>query len=1043
MMVDVEDCDCFRLWRLRTTALQMCYDRGYSVSHDELNQSLTAFKYMFGERPSRKDLTIQLANGSDPEDRIFVFFTQEARVNVNFINEVTEKLRESNAHRVILIIRQTISSHAKELISELSNKYTFEMVPEAELVGNVTDDDVMPEGMTTNEKAELLSRYKYGDFHTIDWPRDLARDRMRHKFIANQKQDFPWGLLNAVWDAGSGWICVLLVGLAAGAVWLDREHCCWSAHDTAYKDNDCSSWTTWPEMLHYYEKDYLCTFFDFISYVSWSVLMAGLAVTLVKTFAPYACGSGIPEIKCILSGFVIRGYLGKWTFLIKSVGLILASASGLSLGKEGPMVHLACCIGNIFSYIFPKYGLNEAKKREILSASAAAGVSVAFGAPIGGVMFSLEEASYYFPLKTMWRSFFCALVAGVVLRFVNPFGSDQTSLFHVDYSMKWTFMELFPFALLGIFGGVLGSLFIWANIKWSSYRKNSRMLGQNPIYEVLIVTLVTSSMAFFNPYTRKSASALIKQLFDRCGPEDYMMDLCDYNKNISDGTQIDKVDDNYHTGNFGSGVHTAFLQLVLALLAKLLFTIFTFGVKVPSGLFVPSLAMGAIAGRLLGIKVEGITYALQQSSEYSEFWSCQIGKDCVMPGLYAMVGAAAVLGGVTRMTVSLVVIMFELTGSLEFIVPTMVAVMFAKWVGDAILKLGIYDAHIELNGYPFLDNKGEYPFSTVASQVMRPGTDKSALKIINQDQMTIGELESLLRDTNYNGFPVVVGEEDMFVIGFCTRRDLHGALRNARKTHPYVTTNSKVYFSNKFPEFEPSTSAPAPLRIKKIMDMAPITVTDQTPMETVIDMFRKLGLRQGPFWCFVVHPNGTAMVDMEVSISMSIAIITAILVTCLSAVAGYFLEFKTILQLKRFNGHIQLIGDRLAERQLSDEFLSKIAALNNSSLDGLKAEREDCARLWCNFEVKSERIRAPVNVFTHASAADPDYSTLRMAPDNAFEKKEKVEDKKAQPSDEGQNKNTQEDQKLKSQFDDIGVEQVVITPKKSEDKQNKLSVKTS
>lgn len=135
--------------------------------------------------------------------------------------------------------------------------------------------------------------------------------------------------------------------------------------------------------------------------------MAGFAVTLVRTFAPYACGSGIPEIKCILSGFVIRGYLGKWTFIIKSVGLILASASGnveiesqfyrftfilfegLSLGKEGPMVHLACCIGNIFSYLFPKYGENEAKRREILSASAAAGVSVAFGAPIGGVMFRL------------------------------------------------------------------------------------------------------------------------------------------------------------------------------------------------------------------------------------------------------------------------------------------------------------------------------------------------------------------------------------------------------------------------------------------------------------------------------------------------------------------------------------------------------------------------------------------------------------------------------------------------------------------------------
>lgn len=67
---------------------------------------------------------------------------------------------------------------------------------------------------------------------------------------------------------------------------------------------------------------------------------------------------------------------------------------GLSLGKEGPMVHLACCIGNIFSYLFPKYGMNEAKKREILSASAAAGVSVAFGAPIGGVLFRWVDLSF-------------------------------------------------------------------------------------------------------------------------------------------------------------------------------------------------------------------------------------------------------------------------------------------------------------------------------------------------------------------------------------------------------------------------------------------------------------------------------------------------------------------------------------------------------------------------------------------------------------------------------------------------------------------------
>jgi hypothetical protein len=51
------------------------------------------------------------------------------------------------------------------------------------------------------------------------------------------------------------------------------------------------------------------------------------------------------QIKTILSGFIIRGYLGKWTLIIKSVGIMLSVSAGLSLGKEGPMVHIACCIG--------------------------------------------------------------------------------------------------------------------------------------------------------------------------------------------------------------------------------------------------------------------------------------------------------------------------------------------------------------------------------------------------------------------------------------------------------------------------------------------------------------------------------------------------------------------------------------------------------------------------------------------------------------------------------------------------------------------------
>lgn len=138
--------------------------------------------------------------------------------------------------------------------------------------------------------------------------------------------------------------------------------------------------------------------------------------------------------------------------MIKTVGMMLSTSSALILGKEGPFVHVACCCGNIFSYLFPKYGKNEAKKREILSAASAAGVAVAFGAPIGGVLFSLEEVSYYFPLKTMWRSFFCAMVGAFVVRMINPYGNGHDVQFSIDYKAPWSSFELIPFILLGILG---------------------------------------------------------------------------------------------------------------------------------------------------------------------------------------------------------------------------------------------------------------------------------------------------------------------------------------------------------------------------------------------------------------------------------------------------------------------------------------------------------------------------------------------------------------------------------------------------------------
>ena len=120
----------------------------------------------------------------------------------------------------------------------------------------------------------------------------------------------------------------------------------------------------------------------------------------------------------------------------------------------------------------------------MFSAAAAAGISVAFGAPIGGVLFSLEEVSFYFPHKTMWRAFFCACIAALTLQFMNPFHNGKIVIFQVNYDHTWMAFEIMPFLVLGLFGGILGSIFIKLNLAVVRLRMVTS-IGRHPIIETI------------------------------------------------------------------------------------------------------------------------------------------------------------------------------------------------------------------------------------------------------------------------------------------------------------------------------------------------------------------------------------------------------------------------------------------------------------------------------------------------------------------------------------------------------------------------------
>jgi len=126
--------------------------------------------------------------------------------------------------------------------------------------------------------------------------------------------------------------------------------------------------------------------------------------------------------------------------------------------------------------------------------------------------------------------------------------------------------------------------------------------------------------------------------------------------------------------------------LLGASLLRFFQTVVTIGALTPAGLFVPSLFMGGCFGRAVGglLKYAGLPGA----------------GGFVEPGIYAMVGAGAMLAGVSRLTLSLAVVLFELTGGLTYVVPFMLAVLMGKWTGDLMTNgRSIYDVHAELKGF--------------------------------------------------------------------------------------------------------------------------------------------------------------------------------------------------------------------------------------------------------------------------------------------------------------------------------------------------------
>lgn len=340
------------------------------------------------------------------------------------------------------------------------------------------------------------------------------------------------------------------------------------------------------------------------------------------------------------------------------------------------------------------------------------------------------------------------------------------------------------------------------------------------------MALVTGIISFWNRYTKIPVAEL---LFELASPCDTFTDdddgLCPTTDHIPDVIR----------------------NLLVAFVIKSGLTIVTFGIKVPAGIYVPSMVVGGLAGRIVGHTVQLLALRM---SDTGLFGSCDPSEppgSCVVPGVYAMIAAGATMTGVTRLTVTLAVILFELTGSLDHVLPFSLGILVAKWTADAIEPLSIYDLLTDMNSYPFLDNKVRPVFTSELGDIVPRVREERIIDISESPLVPATELREKQQNLHMSGeldggLPIL---KNGVLVGLIPAPDLEFALdRLDDEDNALCLMSTQVdWAAGRENGHELNEESDDPTDFTPFIDPAPVSLDVHSPMDLVYEIFVKLGLR--------------------------------------------------------------------------------------------------------------------------------------------------------------------------------------------------------
>ncbi|MXQ92196.1 hypothetical protein E5288_WYG012415 [Bos mutus] len=545
---------------------------------------------------------------------------------------------------------------------------------------------------------------------------------------------------------GEDWIFLVLLGLLMALV-------SWCMDYVSAKTLQAYKWS-------YYQMQPSLPL-QFLVWVGFPLILILFSALFCQIISPQAVGSGIPEMKTILRGVVLKEYLTLKAFVAKVVALTAGLGSGIPVGKEGPFVHIASICAAILSKFMSVFcGVYETVpgQLDLLVSACAVGVGCCFAAPVGG---NIEVTSTYFAVRNYWRGFFAATFSAFVFRVLAVWNKDAvtiTALFRTNFRMDFPFdlQELPAFAIIGICCGFLGAVFVYLHrqvmLGVRKHKVLSQFLAKHRLLYPGIVTFVIASFTFPPGIGQFMAGELM--------PREAISTLFDNN------TWVKHIGDPESLGRSAVWIHpkaSVVIVLLLFFIMKFWMSIVATTMPIPCGGFMPVFVLGAAFGRLVG---EIMAMLFPDGILFDDI----IYK--ILPGGYAVIGAAALTGAVSH-TVSTAVICFELTGQIAHILPMMVAVILANMVAQS-LQPSLYDSIIQVKKLPYLPDLGWNQlskFTIFVEDIM-----VRDVKFVSAS-CTYGELRNLLQTTTVKTLPLVESKDSMILLGSVERSELQSLLQ--------------------------------------------------------------------------------------------------------------------------------------------------------------------------------------------------------------------------------------------------------------------------